>query len=67
MRRFHHLRLVLLSSTIMLAAGAAHAQTASPIDRMNSIEAQIRGLQNELRSMRSRSGSARPRTPRRPA
>ena len=57
MRQCHHLRLVLLSSTIMLAACAAHAQTASPVDRMNAIEAQIRGLQNELRSMRSEAAS----------
>ena len=62
MRNLRNLRLALLSSTILLAAtsfdvGAAQAQTSSPVDRMNSIEAQIRGLQNELRSMRTEAAS----------
>lgn len=51
MSNLHRLRLALLSSTVLLAANAAHAQNV--VDRMNSIEAQIRGLQTELRSMRS--------------
>ena len=44
------LRLVLLSTAICIASTGARAQSA---DRMNSIEAQIRALQTELRSMRN--------------
>jgi outer membrane murein-binding lipoprotein Lpp len=53
MRTHRRLRLVLVSTTILLSPALASAQSASPIDRMNSIEAQIRSLQNELRSMRN--------------